>query len=66
MAVRKITMGDKENTAAGVSEVQMHTQEGAQAQDPGVTELATAFVGLGVLVTMGNAGVARELKEQKS
>ena len=48
---------DEENAAAGVGEDQGPTQQGAQAQqDPPVTELATAFVSLGVLATTAQVG----------
>ena len=48
---------DKENALAGVSEEQGPTQHGAQPQEPPVTELATAFVALGVLATTVQVGL---------
>ena len=48
---------DKEDAAAGASEDRGPAREGAQAQDSPVTELATAFIGLGVLATTVQTGL---------
>ena len=57
LVIRGEIKRDQENAAAGVSEDQGPTLEGAQAQDAPVTELATAFVGLGVLATTAQVGL---------
>ena len=57
LVIRGEIRRDKENAAADVSEEPGPSQEGAQAQqDSPVTELATAFVSLGVLATTAETG----------
>ena len=58
LVIRGEIKRDEKNAAAGVSEDQGTTQEGTQArQDLPATELATAFVGLGVLATTVQTGL---------
>ena len=57
LVIRGEIKHDEQNAATGVGEEQGPTQEDAQVQDPPVTELATAFVGLGVLATTVQVGL---------
>ena len=57
LVIRGEIKHDEQNAATGVGEEQGPTQEDAQVQDPPVTELATAFVSLGVLATIVQVGV---------
>ena len=57
LVIRGEIKRDNANAAASVGEVQGHTQGSARAQGPPVTELATAFVGFGVLATTVESGL---------